>query len=91
MVDRAGRFHLGYPWPNLTLCEVADRLPELMMQSTAEIAVHPEYLSCETPDRLSGQVVHRQWPRPGQADHFMVLIFLGRINIATIFVRNPSG
>ncbi|CUM37281.1 hypothetical protein BN2537_3527 [Streptomyces venezuelae] len=49
-MDRPGRFHLGYPWPNLTLCEVSDRFPELMMQSTAEVAVHSS-LPCETPAR----------------------------------------
>ncbi len=50
VVDRPGRLHLGYPWPNLTLCEVADRLPELMMQAAAEVAVHPSP-SREAPDR----------------------------------------
>ncbi|MEU6975372.1 MULTISPECIES: hypothetical protein [unclassified Streptomyces] len=68
------------------------RLSELMMQSAAEVAVHT---SPSPAKRLlaswSEQVVHRQWSRPEQADHFMVLIFLGRINIATKFVRNRNG
>jgi hypothetical protein len=35
---------------------------------------------------LFEQVVHRQWSRPEQADHFMVLIFREWSNIATEFV-----
>jgi hypothetical protein len=90
VVNRPGLLHLGYSWPNLTLCEVTDRFPELVMQPTAEVAVHS---SPSPAKRLLGgseQVVHRQWSRPEQADLFMVLIFMGRINIATIFVRNTS-
>jgi hypothetical protein len=46
-----------------------------MMQSTGEVSVHREPSSAK---RLLGllfeQVVHRQWSRPEQADHIMVLI-----------------
>ncbi|WP_186357008.1 hypothetical protein [Streptomyces sp. SLBN-118] len=58
----------------------------MVMKSTGEISVHRESSSAK---RLLGQlfeqVVHRQWSRPEQADHIMVLIVFRRHKIDTNF------
>lgn len=41
VLDGAGRLHFGDPWPDLAFREVPDVFPELMVQSAAEVRVHP--------------------------------------------------
>ncbi|MEU9011605.1 hypothetical protein AB0D12_17855 [Streptomyces sp. NPDC048479] len=60
-----------------------------MMQSTGEVTVHREPSSAHRLlGRLFEQVVHRQWSRPEQADHIMVLIVSGWHKIDANSVQN---
>lgn len=62
-----------------------------MMQSTGEVSVHREPSSAKRLlGRLFEQVVHRQWSRPEQADHIMVLIVFNWYWIDANFVQKAD-